>query len=116
MTQYFCILSGAVTSVKIKHVFILPGTGLDQAQEFPPPRFLIVEDDANRPEAGALLFRFDGEADCVGDTWHSSMEKAKQDAADEYEGLVQSWTEVFPEMNTVELAKDISQKCKSNSQ
>jgi len=56
MTQYSCILSAAVTSVKVKQVFIPPGRGLDQPQEFPPPRFLIVEDDANRPEAGALLY------------------------------------------------------------
>jgi hypothetical protein len=68
------------------------------------PRFLVVDGD-NDTATGALLYRFDIHGNCVGDTWHKSLDEAKRQAADEYEGLLDSWEEI---PSTIELEKFLS--------
>ena len=75
------------------------GSGFDQRQEMAPAQFLVIEASPEKPETGALLYRFDSKGDCVGDTWHRGVEEAKKDAAAEYEGLVQEWQEVSADVD-----------------
>ena len=99
MIRLMCLLSGSPSSAKVKHYVIPAGTGFDQRQEMPPAQFLVIEASPEKPETGALLYRFDIKGDCVGDTWHTSIEEAKKDAAAEYEGLVQDWQETSADVN-----------------
>ena len=62
-----------------------------------PALFLVIEES---PE-GFFLYRYSVEGDCVGDTWHMSIDEAKHQAAYEYEGLVGNWTDVPPEVEDV---------------
>ena len=51
------------------------------------PRALVIEIDAN----SALLDRFADDGSSVGDTWHQSVEDAKEQAEIEYQGLLSDW-------------------------
>jgi hypothetical protein len=54
----------------------------------PAPAVLVLE-----PVAGgnAMLFRFTSTGDDCGDTWHQSIDEAKEQAAFEYENAVGMW-------------------------
>lgn len=52
--------------------------------------FLVID---NNPD-GVFLYRFDAKGQCVGDTWHMSIDDAKHQATYEYEGLVMNWQDV----------------------
>jgi hypothetical protein len=54
------------------------------------PVLLIIEEKAD----GVFLFRFTGDRRCVGDTWHESVDQAKQQAAFEFQGLLSDWKPV----------------------
>lgn len=63
-------------------------TGPEEVGEFPPAAF--VEIKAN--ESGFLLLRFDADGQFSGDTWHQSLEEAKEQARFEF-GIIESdWT------------------------
>jgi hypothetical protein len=94
MSLLLCLLSGTPAATTVKHYLIPAGGGMDQKQEMPPAQFLVIEAAPEKPESGALLYRFDSKGECVGDTWHRSVEDAKKDAAGEYEGLVQDWQSI----------------------
>ncbi len=94
MRRLLCILSAPVRSGKVKHFWIPAGAGLDEKQEMPPPRLLVIETDADKPETGALLYRLNGNGECVGDTWHESIDAAKEHASDEYGKAVLVWQEI----------------------
>ena len=96
MARELCILSGPVTATKIKH-YLVKGSYANR-ELFSPPRFVVIDDGPEPPVdprgSGVMMYRFDANGDCVGDTWHESLDDAKRDAANEYEGLVQSWEEI----------------------
>jgi len=52
--------------------------------------FLLIEEDPS----GVFLYRFGQGGDCINDTWHLSVDDAKEQAAFEYEGNVLNWKEV----------------------
>ena len=55
--------------------------------ELPLPHFVeIVEEDG-----GFYLYRYDSTSRCIADTWHTSMEEAKEQAKFEYEILESDW-------------------------
>jgi hypothetical protein len=56
--------------------------------------FLVIEE---RPD-GVFLYRYNAQGVCVGDTWHMSVDDAKNQASYEYECLVQYWTDVPSEV------------------
>ena len=105
MIRLFCVLPTSVISGKVKHYWIRTGAGLKGKQEMPPPRLLLIEADADKPETGALLYRFDGKGDCVGDTWHESVAVAKEDANAEYAGAASTWQELPAGVDVEALAR-----------
>jgi hypothetical protein len=56
----------------------------------PMPRVVVLQ---CRPD-GVFLDRFTESGDDAGDTWHQSVDEAKQQAVHEYGGNLGSWTEV----------------------
>ena len=98
------MLSAPVRSGKVKHYRIPVGAGLGEKQEMPPPRLLVIEADANKPATGALLYRLNGNGECVGDTWHESIDAAKEHASDEYERAVLLWREIPADIDIDALA------------
>lgn len=55
---------------------------------------VLVADD----EPGAMLFRYTAHGDFGGDTWHASVDEAKQQAVDEYGAALLPWEEVPEEV------------------
>lgn len=62
----------------------LGGTG---RQRMAPPVLLVIE---QHPE-GIYLIRYDASGSEVGDTWHASIEDAKEQASFEYEIDPERW-------------------------
>ena len=92
-TRLLSILSEGPTPTKVKHYKGFPpelAGGVDTREEMGSPAFLVIEASPD----SAMLFRYDGEGECVGDTWHMNLEDAKHQANFEYEGAVQDWQEV----------------------
>ena len=96
MICLICFLSGIPDPAKVTHYIIPAGGGLADKQRMPPPQFLVIEATAESAPTGALLYCFDGKGECVGDTWHRTIEEAKKSATAEYAGLLQEW-QAMPE-------------------
>ena len=95
MTRLLCLLSGsAPPTTTVKHYRMPSGSRLEIKQEMGPAECLVIEAEPGKPETGALLYRFDGSGECVGDTWHRSVDEAKGSAAAEYAGMAQDWQEI----------------------
>jgi hypothetical protein len=54
---------------------------------------LVIE----QREDGVFLLRYSRTGEFGGDTWHTSMSEAKEQAATEYDGLIEEWVPVPPE-------------------
>jgi len=54
------------------------------------PVLLVLEERAD----GIFLFRFGADGVCVGDTWHASVEDAKQQTVYEYKDSMTGWIDV----------------------
>jgi hypothetical protein len=59
--------------------------------------FLVIDE---KPD-GVFLYRHDVQGDCVGGTWHTNIDDAKQQAAYEDEGLMLDWQDVPPHVGDV---------------
>jgi hypothetical protein len=59
------------------------------------PAVLLIE---QKPD-GIFLFRFTAESHCVGDTWHESIDAAKEQASFEFNDLITQWKEVPAEVS-----------------
>lgn len=94
MRRLLCVLSTPLESGKVKHYRLRVGVALDEKQELPPPRLLVIETDTDKPEAGALLYCSSSNGECVGDTWHESIDVAKEYASDEYGRAGLIWQEI----------------------
>lgn len=91
------ILSSECLLPRVKHFLGLPpelSDGEDTRQELGPARFLVTEEGPD----GVFLYRYSIKGECVGDTWHQSVDDAKHQATYEYEGLVGEWFEVSPQI------------------
>src|SRR4029077_1073348 len=94
--RLLAILSGR-QAAKVKHYIGPPPEltgGVDQRTLMGAPAFIIIEEG---PE-GVFLFRYDSKGECVGDTWHQTIEDAKDQAAYEYEGALGTWQDIAPEI------------------
>jgi hypothetical protein len=69
----------------------------------PPPQILIIETEADTPEKGALLYRLNSKGECVGDTWHESIDAAKEYASEEYGKAALIWRDVPADIEIDEL-------------
>lgn len=84
------ILSGKVSEPKTKHYVGLPpelNSGKDQRIVMVAPDLLVIEGSSS----GIFLYRYTFAGECVGDTWHTSIDEAKQQAEFEYGGLQIKW-------------------------
>ena len=94
------ILTGEQSSAKVRHYRGLPPEltgGKDTRQKMGPALFLVIKEE----KSGIFLYRYSANGNCVGDTWHMSVDEAKDQAAYEYEGLVGKWSNVPPEVDDV---------------
>ncbi|MCC7038637.1 MAG: hypothetical protein IT560_15220 [Alphaproteobacteria bacterium] len=96
MTRELCILSDLVDTRRVKHHLVQGGV----TTVMNPPHFLILEGDNS--STGAMLYRFESNGECVGDTWHSNLNEAKKRASTEYEGLANNWQEIPDDCDMVE--------------
>jgi hypothetical protein len=58
--------------------------------ELPVPKWLEISEE----DGAFYLFHLDAEGVCYADTWHQSLEEAKQQAAFEFGIASDKWTEV----------------------
>lgn len=96
-TRLISLLSTAPTTTKVSHYLGLPpelARGHDTRQQMGPPSYLVVEANPD----GVFLYRYDDKGECVGDTWHMSVDEAKRQANYEYEGLLRGWQDVPAEV------------------
>lgn len=63
---------------------------LDPDQMLPVADVVLLVED----EASAMLFRYTAHGEFGGDTLHSTVDEAKDQAADEYEDALMDWEEV----------------------
>jgi len=84
-------------TTKVKHFHGLPPKVTGQQDErrlLPPPAFLLLE---QRTE-GVFLFRYGSQGQCVGDTWHMSVQDAMDQAAFEYPDTALDWQDIPAEV------------------
>jgi len=62
-----------------------------------PAALLVIEE---RPD-GVFLFRYAGDGNCAGDTWHLSIEDAKYQAEFEYADDAMGWNVIPDSINDV---------------
>ena len=73
--------------------------GGETSETMPWPRVLAIVER----EDGVFLDRYGEGGEIGGDTWHQSIDDAKDQAANEYAGLVSEWIEVPPGTHDDEL-------------
>jgi len=67
------------------------GFPLDPAQMLPfADVVLVVADD----DGGAMLFRYTANGEFGGDTWHTTVAEAREQAAFEYDDALEPWIDV----------------------
>ena len=89
---------GGPETPKTKHYLGLPPEtvgGKDNRLEMPAASVLIIEVKND----GIFLTRFAPTGQFAGDTWHRSIEEAKEQAESEYGGYIFEWREVPPEID-----------------
>lgn len=64
--------------------------GVDERRTLPHPRVVLIDHRAD----GVFLLRYAEDAIFAGDTWHPSVEEAKEQAMDEYGLALQDWQAV----------------------
>jgi hypothetical protein len=79
---------GKIAELRTRHAIGLP----DGPQvEMPTAEILVLEED---PKGTAMLFRYTGNGQDAGDTWHQTVDDAKAQAAWEYENALGMWVKV----------------------
>ena len=100
MKRLLTILSEGTQSSNVKHYKGVPPEltgGEDTRKEMSSALLLVIENKSD----GVFLYRFDAKGQCVGDTWHMSIEDAKDQATYEYEGFAMNWQDVPDEVEDV---------------
>ena len=98
MSVRICALVGKMEGPpRVKHSRGLPPElteGRDERAQLPWPRVLVIEE---KPD-GFFLFRLTADGSVAGDTWHLSLNDAKQQAAYEYGDGLGEWRQVPEEV------------------
>lgn len=79
--------------LKVKHYVGFPPElteGKDLRDVLEAPALAIIEEGSD----GIFLKRYDQKGRCVGDTWHMSLEDAKQQAIFEHGAAIVGWKEI----------------------
>ncbi|MBI1877522.1 MAG: hypothetical protein HYR94_04705 [Chloroflexi bacterium] len=71
--------------------------GQDYREKLPRPRVFVIEEKSE----GVFLFRFAADGSFGGDTWHMSIDDAKNQAAYEYGDMLGRWEQIPPEVTNV---------------
>ncbi len=71
------------------------GFPMDPSQMLPAPDVILLIGDAG---GEAMLFRYTAHWTFAGDTWHASVESAREEAAGEYDDALGVWIEVPEEV------------------
>jgi hypothetical protein len=82
---------------RVKHYRGLPPEltgGAEEREQMAQASLLVVEERSD----GVFLLRFTKTGECVGDTWHQTIDDAKAQAAFEFDGLLYPWEAVPPEV------------------
>jgi hypothetical protein len=71
------------------------GFPIDASKMLPwPDVILLIADD----DPGAMVFRYTAHGEFGGDTWHASVDSARDQAAQEYEDALGEWVDVPEEV------------------
>jgi hypothetical protein len=95
-------VTGRLTEPKVKHYVGFPPEmteGKDLREQLDIPVLVAIEE---KPD-GVFLFRFAADGQVVGDTWHMTVEEAKQQAQYEFGVLLSNWIPVPPDVKDVVL-------------
>lgn len=71
------------------------GFPIDESKLLPIPDVILL---IAGPEPGAMLFRYTAHGEFGGDTWHPSLESAREQVDYEYEDSVGEWIHVPPDV------------------
>jgi len=77
-------------------------TGRDNPAGFPQPEVLFIDDS----KSGWFLFRYTHAGQFAGDTWHQSLEQAKDQASYEYGSSLGEWIAVPGGVNPIDFARE----------
>lgn len=97
MARHLSILSGLVEPEKIRQFIVRAGIRSALAS----PHFLVIDGDMPKPDTGVYLYRYRVDGECVGDTWHPTIDQAKEQATFEYGDLLQEWQEIPSDVDMV---------------
>ena len=73
--------------LKTRHAVGMPG---GPQVDLPFPQLLVIESATD----GIFLYRYTAGGDACGDTWHQSIEDAREQASFEYQDSLGSWYDV----------------------
>lgn len=93
-------LSGADFPTRVKHYIGLPpilAEGRDERIEMKSAAFVVIE---QKPD-GIFLYRYGNDGSYAGDTWHTTVEEAKEQVSFEYSSIHVTWDEVPSEVDDV---------------
>lgn len=85
---------------KVRHFIGAPPEltgGTDTRWEMPPPAVLLIEPS----ESGVLLIRYADDGRFAGDTWHATVDEAKEQAAYEFGQTISAWQDLPADVNDV---------------
>jgi hypothetical protein len=85
---------------RVRHYRGLPpelSDGDDNREEMSAPSVVVIEERRD----GVFLFRFRASGECVGDTWHRSIDEAREQAEFEFGELLSAWRVVPTEVGDV---------------
>ena len=68
--------------------------GADFRERLPIPRAVLIDEDP----IGFFLYRFARDGSLVGDTWHKTLEEAKEQAKDEYGDGLNEWQAILEDV------------------
>lgn len=76
------------------------GYPLDPAKMLPVADVVLLVADA---DPGAMLFRYTAYGEAGGDTWHATIEEAREQAIEEYADALGEWLEVSDDIDDAHL-------------
>ena len=72
------------------------GFPIDASKMLPTADVILL---ISGPDPGAMLFRYTAHGEFGGDTWHPSLENAREQVDYEYEGSLGEWVHVPPDVD-----------------
>jgi hypothetical protein len=71
--------------------------GKDLRKRLETPVLIVIEEKAD----GIFLLRFTPSGNVVGDTWHRTVEEAKEQASFEFRDFLSDWKSVPPDVEDI---------------